>query len=156
MNGESHEIQGAVDIIQYDPMGDIVARRRAGNLILNSGREVLAGLFAKLIEDRDIRVGVGEKGEDFRPTDTIDRRTFIDQTGIDAPEISVDETTNRVQLTFSASFGEEQAAGLLREAGILFTSTASEQPDILYNGVTFSQIDKHVGDTLTLNWEITF
>ena len=156
MKFEKQELEGRVEILLCDKMGRVRGRRSVPNAIVNTGRQMVANLFANQQITKILKVGIGTSGTDFSPLHTIDNRGFVAFTEIEDEEIELDTTANRVRFRFSSTFGAAQAVEQLREAGIVFSDPDAIDPDVLYNGVTFSVIDKREGDVLTLNWEVTF
>ena len=156
MNSDHQDIKGKVQIALWDSAGNMRAYREVHNAIVNTGRELIAKLFANQQSGKTLKVGVGTSGVEVSPADTIEDREFIAETGIENPAVVVDATANRARFSFSSTFEAAEAIDQLREAGVVFSDADPEVPNLLYNGVTFSVIDKQEGDVLTLNWEITF
>ena len=156
MNCEKQDLAGNVEILLNNKLGQILTRRTVHNAIVNTGREMVANLFANQQSNKILKVGVGTSGTAISPDHTIDSRSFLAFTEIENQKLLVDVQANRARFRFSSTFGETEAVEQLREAGVIFSDTDTNIPDVLYNGVTFSVIDKREGDVLTLNWEITF
>ena len=156
MNTEKQDLEGKVKIFLKNKSGHILARRSVHNAIVNTGREMVANLFANQQSNKILKVGVGTSGTPISPDQTIDSRSFLAFTEIENQELLVDVQANRARFRFSSTFGATETVEQLREAGVIFSDTDINIPDVLYNGVTFSVIDKREGDVLTLNWEITF
>jgi hypothetical protein len=154
MHPEAHDLTGRVDILLTDSNGRLLEHRSISNAIVNSGRTMVARLFAGMAAIKTIKAGVGTQSGDVLPTHNIDHRNFLAFTDIDEATVTMDELNNRANLSFSSTFAAHQANASLMEAGIVFVDAAEDK--ILYNGVTFSKIDKKEGDVLTLNWEIVF
>jgi hypothetical protein len=156
MFGESHILKGRVQIVLKDQTARVLTRRSVRNTIANTGREMVAQLFAGQANDKSVKVRVGKSDSDFLPQHTVDDRNFIEITSIDNPAVEVDAANNQAILSFSSTFAANEANEPLKEAGIVFVDADPAVPEILYNGVTFAVIDKQSGDILTLNWEIIF
>lgn len=159
---ESNYMFGKVTILLKDRDGEIVRRRRVENTIVNSGRLLMAKLFAGIAGAKFVsHMALGE-GTD---------PTTSDMTGLGSEITSISSEPSRSQLiaevtdqgddskaTVSAVFPgnrfmEEDTAELsISEAGLFTEATDGD----MYNRVTFPPIPLRKSFELTLIWEITF
>ncbi len=161
MSQEQHDFKGKVDIILKDKNGQVIKHRVVMNMIVNTGRELVAQLFAGHKNNKIINVWVGTLGDEYFPEHELENRVPVAAKPITDDNVVITKNANKAKLTFSSTFGADEANAKLKEGGIVFSDKDASTDDILnegtlYNGVTFSPIDKAEGDELTLKWEIIF
>ncbi len=144
--------------------GHVSARRRAANTVLQSGAEMIAGLFSGTGTGiTHMGVGVSDAdpestevaGLEPGPTDGIPGLEGATAAPI-APEafaIEPDPGRRLVRVRVRATLPADAAVGVVREAGLL---ARGEAGDVLYNRVTFAPVDKGDDHELTMFWEVEF
>jgi hypothetical protein len=157
---EHHDLQGSVEIHLKNRVGRVLQTRKCHNLIVNSGRELVAKLVTNQAGFSAIRVQLGSSGDPELP-DQVSLITPLEGAIKDIENLLIElieEAPNnfRAKMSFSANFGENEGVGQIREAGIVFEEVSPGNTDVLYNRVTFDTINKTTDDELTLNWEIRF
>jgi hypothetical protein len=163
------DMQGRVRITLLDRAGRIVHDRFYRNLIVSSGRLLMAHLFAGPGEtpvSGATPAQVSHMGVGTGANKVADGQTNLFEPVLRVPirkvnhELFLTDTEpkmTRVATTLTAVFDYDEANGTngsasLREAGIF---TAADNGD-MYNRVTFEEVTKTKAFKLTLNWKIIF
>lgn len=154
MYKETQGMSGRLTLILRDRDGKIISQQEVDNTIVNSGRELVAKLFSGEPNSNSkppiqcishIAVGTGTANanpEDTRLENEVCRKP-----------ITVDITGSTVKLTAELE-PEDAKDNALAEAGT-FNSDKPEN-SIMYNRVTFKEINKTGDFKLSLIWEIKF
>jgi hypothetical protein len=139
--------------------GTLVAERRAGNLVLRRGAEIVASLFAGAPDagpiDR-IRVGFGRESADVGATAlTPPEDGALGAEALERPveqddfDIETDAAARLVRVSIAATFSPSVDLEDVSEAGLLAGET-------LYNQVVFEPVAMSVGQEVTFFWEVDF
>lgn len=146
-----------------DRRGRCLASRRVANSVMQGGARLVAELFAgRGTAITHMTVGVsGEPTPDAfdlaelsasQPADAVqligDRSVAVG--GFD---IVADPARRLMLVKVRATLPEAAAVGRIREAGLVAQSPAGS---VLYNRVTFREIDKGDDHELTMFWEVAF
>jgi hypothetical protein len=140
---------GRLTLVLRDEHGCEVDRREVNNLITNAGRNLVARIFAGVVQ------AVPKLNIDVGGSDTAADATDASLKGFVASAnatVSVNGNVAKVTATLAAAgTGDTQA---LKEAGIRIQ--IQNQADVLYNRVTFPVVNKGPNMEMTLSWEVTF
>jgi hypothetical protein len=146
---EKQGMKGRLTLVLRDEHGREVDRREVDNLITDSGRNLVARLFAgKLQAVPRLTIAVGGNDTATNQADT-DLKALIDRADATA---EVTNNVTEVRATLKAAGGE--AVQALKEAGIRIETGTG--PAVLYNRVTFAVVNKGPTMELTLSWKVTF
>jgi hypothetical protein len=136
-----------------------VTERRATNVVLQGGAQVVASLFAGAAGAKPIdRIGVGfgVEGADVAATGlTPPADASIPAAALSTPvapadfAIATDADARLVRVTVAPIFKPTVDLADVTEAGLL-------AGDSLYNQVVFEPVTLHVGQDVTFFWEIDF
>lgn len=143
------KVTGNLELVLTDQYGNIKHKDAVKNLVVSTGRNIIA---ARLI-------GTGEAIPGWMEVGTDATAAAIGQTQLVAPvansrtPLSTPTRSNNV-ISFSCTFGPGVGTGVLREAGIFNSATTSSTTAMLCRTV-FNIISKDAGDTLTINWNLT-
>jgi hypothetical protein len=138
-----------------DADGRLLAERRAGNAVLQSGATLLARLFAAQttgISHMAVGSSDAPESESFATAalqDGTEVPVPADAFTIDPP----DPVRRTVRVRVRGTVPAPDAVGTLREAALV---SRSGDTATLYNRVVFSPIEKGNDHELTLFWEIAF
>jgi hypothetical protein len=152
-------IRGRLRLEVRDRDALVVATRRAHNLVLERGAQVVAALFSGAHDAGPIdRIGVGfaKEGADARATAlTAPDDTDIPAAALTSPvaaadfTIATDAEARHVRVSVAARFVPTVDLTDVTEAGLL----AGER---LYNQVVFEPVTLRVGHDVTFFWDIDF
>lgn len=140
--------------------GGVVAERRARNLVLTGGAEVVARLFAGRPEAASVnklRVGFGDRpaGVDAvgltppPPDAEIPPEALEATVAADDFTLVTDGDARLVRVSIATTFAPSEDLDGVTEAGLLAGET-------LYNQVVFDPVDLRVGQDITFFWEVDF
>lgn len=162
---ESNDMRGRLHLLLCDARGQVVQELRPHNRIVQSGRALVAQLFAGVSGGTPpARVTHMALGTDATPAadsqtrllaERAPRRAITEVSYVDFDETVAGTTTRRVRATLKAIFDFADAndpAVPLREAAI-FTDAAA---GTMYNRVVFEPVTKTDAFKLTLLWDVTF
>ena len=160
--GEKQVIDGVLTLELRDARGAIVERRRVHNLITRAGRKLLADLLmarAGISVPMKYRIAVGTGSSPAKAGDTqLEAR--VDASETLPPEVKVQAETDTVVATIQATLPKlnEDKVQPLTESGIEIDCAmgGGGMATTLFNRVTFAEVNRGPGMTLTLSWEITF
>lgn len=160
--GERQDIHGVLTMELQDAGGVVLERRRVPNLITRAGRKLLADLLlarAGISVPVKYRIAVGTGRTPAKPEDTkLEKREEASETL--PPEVTVDAATDSVRATIRATIPvpKEDKVTPLTESGIEMDCAmgAGGIVTTLFNRVTFAEVNRGPGMTLTLSWEISF
>jgi hypothetical protein len=150
---------GRLHMIVRDAEGGEVAERRARNLVLRAGAEIVASLFAgadgaKAIDT--VMVGFGVEGADVGATSlTPPADDGIDESKLRSPiekddfAVVTDTDQRTVRVSAATIFHPSVELANVTEAGLL-------AGDRLYNQVVFEPVTLRPGQDVTFFWEIDF
>lgn len=155
---ESIELKGQLSLVLTDREGRVALAQTASNLVVTTGRDLVAQLFSDLKVDpvSFMAVGTGDKptAEDDKelgtqlgprkPLGDVDPSIHLSTVGKGA------DTRKKITRTVELDFGE--ANGELREAGLFNAAEGG----MMYNRVSFPTVTKTDSFKLTLVWEILF
>jgi len=163
--GEKHRITGGLQLILRDIRdGRIVLQRRAHNSIMDTGSQLVAGLFCGEVTEFVKAAGVGLAdttpddhtltglADPVKDSEEVPVRALTHMAMGAASYVTFDPATRSAIVKLAATFAADQANGRLVEAGLFNSETGGT----LYNRVIFEPINKSDTHELTLIWEITF
>lgn len=143
---DSITVKGYVSLVLTDSNGNIKEQHK-DNLVVNSG---LAHIISRLKDTTSaamsyIAIGQGATVPSVSQTSLVSEIHRVSS-------VSTIVTTNIANdsLQYAASFGPGIANGVIREAGIFNDPTAGT----MLSRVSFGDITKSAGDTLTITWKI--
>lgn len=141
--------RGEVDIILKDKFGAVKTKRRINNLVVQTGKNLVAAAFHGSASDTVTHIGVG--------SNTPPAAASLGQTALVSevtPRIATGSTLNSdpATIVYTATFGAGVATGDIAEAG-LFTALTS---GTLVARTTFSSIPKEADDVLEMTWTLIF
>ncbi len=149
------DIKGRLTIRMVDNSGKTVEEKTVNNMIVTSGRELIANLFSGQGGAKPVsHVAIGSNGDATVPGQiALNAQLFIKTIGSMIAESTIDD---RVRVLLSADLeanepplADGESAGI-QEAGI-FNSDGK-----MYNRVFFPAVNKTKDFKLTLFWEIIF
>ena len=156
-------MNGKVRLVLKNKQGNIIQKQHIKNMILNSGRQLMANLFAGQVAGGVEYLGIGTGISTTDPSMEsleAEARSLVPGTLARAQvtkEIrsTEDGSTVIVEGNFSGDnfVADEESELKITEAG-LFTLNSEE--GVLYNRVTFDNIPLRRGYELTLVWNIGF
>lgn len=147
---ETIGIVGVVDIVLQDATtGQIKARRHVNNMVVQSGKDLIAANFAATSAESVTHIEVG--GNDPVTAAANGQTALVDP---HTPRVAATETVNSnpATLVYEAVFGPGVVTDSIGEAGLLTASTAG----ILVARTTFAAIPKGANDLLTITWTLVF
>lgn len=141
------EITGLLDIVLLGPNGEIKDVRHEKNIITTAGKEYLAGRMANNSTTAMSHMAIGTNNTVASESQTalIAEVARVGLTG------STGSASGAVA-TFAATFGAGVGTGAITEAGIFSASSSGT----MLNRAVFSVINKAAGDSLSINWTVTF
>ncbi len=158
---EQHNMTGKVRIVLKDGSGRLIKENRVNNLIVNSGRLMMANLFAGLSNDTVTYMAIGT-GDEESTAQMVELVSECAPLGADpgrsllSGQDTIAEDNGDYTITVSAAFdGDTYTAGPdieVREAG-LFTG---ETGGVMYNRVVFDPVPLRPEYEITLSWDVTF
>lgn len=152
------DIKGRLLIRMTDKAGNTIAERTVDNMIVNSGRLLVASLFAGLSGAAAVsHVAIGLDGSAPEPGQSK-LLNFGLSKAIGEKTIQ-NNADGRVRVLFSVDFGANEPKGSVtfQEAGIFSGDPAAAiDKSVMYNRVSFAPLKKTKDYKLTLSWEITF
>jgi hypothetical protein len=155
----SHVPRGRLHL-RVERGGRIVAERRARNLVLTGGAEIVARLFAGRPDAgpvNKLRVGFGQEAVDVDatgltapPADAgIDPSALEATVAADDFTLETDTAARLVRVSIATTFSPSEDLDGVTEAGLLAGET-------LYNQVVFEPVDLRVGQDITFFWQVDF
>lgn len=141
-------LTGEVAIVLRDiKTGRIKARREVNNLVVQSGKDLVATVFAGSAGDTITHIGLGEGNTPASLGQTALVTPLL-------PRVSVtgDLNTSPASIVYQVTFGAGVAVGDISEAG-LFTAATS---GTMVARTTFASIPKEADDELILTWTLIF
>lgn len=141
--------RGEVDIILKDKTGVVKTKRRINNLVVQTGKNLIAAAFHGSTADTVTHIGVGSNTP--ATAASTSQTALVDEV---SPRIAAGSTlnSNPATIVYTATFGAGVATGAIAEAG-LFTSLTS---GTLVARTTFSSIPKEADDVLEITWTLIF
>lgn len=156
---ESIELKGLLSLVLTDRKGQTVLQQNASNMVVTSGRDLVAKLFAnqKIDPVNFVAVGIGNTPADEADQALADqlgpRKPFLDAFDPSVHLSSVGEGADlRKKITRTVELDFNEANGALTEAGLFNAAEGG----IMYNRVVFPTVTKTDSFKLTLIWEILF
>lgn len=149
---EHHGLSGRVHIVVRDGDGRITDERRIPNLITDTGRLVLAQLFAGQVQAQRLLIAVGTDA-----TPALASQATLSRVADAKASIVVDATVAngqavaRVVATLPATNDPNPQS--IQEAGIVIVLPDRE---VVYNRVTFPVINRAGKLEMTFSWEVSF
>jgi hypothetical protein len=151
--------EGRLRLLARSPAGATIAERRATNIVLRHGAEIVARLFTGAEGsgpiDR-IALGFGREAADVGTTALVPPENgnlapedLVSPVPADAFALETDEAARLVRVSIAAVFHPAKELPNVTEAGLLAGSD-------LYNQVVFEPVTLHVGQDITFFWEVDF
>ena len=147
MNEQILHISGQVEITLYGADGEVKDHRSVHNMVVATGREIIASLLAgdnAYTRPSKMQVGTG--------TRTPDLTDVALQNPIASAKIALDNgngTRTNNSVTYTATFNPGVGSGAITEAAVMNDNST------LLNRTTFAVVNKAAADTLTINWTVT-
>lgn len=141
---ERFSVIGDVEVTVTDADGLIKDHREIKNLVVAAGKSWIASRMVNAADAVMSHMAIG--------TGTVTPNTSNTALGAQVARVALTSTsrTNN-QVTYSASFPAGTGTGSITEAGIF---NASSLGTMLCRTV-FSEVNKDILDTLTINWTVT-
>jgi len=157
-NEEQLDIKGRLTLQLTDAHGEVMQTMQIPNMIVNSGRKLVADLFSgKASKHISIsHVAVGTNNADSKADDTaLGAEVFRKEVTILDPQKDGDRF--KVTLTTELEFNEPSGSEvILQEAALFYGPDKNARDTIMYNRVKFAPVTKNENFKLTLYWEIIF
>lgn len=147
---ETIGIVGIVDIVLQDATtGQIKARRHVNNMVVQSGKDLIAANFAGTSADSVSHIEVGGN----TPVTAAANGQIVLVTPL-TPRVAATETVNAnpATLVYEAVFGPGVVVDSIGEAGLFTAATAGT----MVARTTFAAIPKGANDLLTITWTLVF
>lgn len=150
--------QGRLHLKITDPGGALISERRARNIVLRQGAEIIAALFSGAAEASPIslvQVGFATEGATVETTAlTLPEDASIPGTALVSPVAPgdfsvVSDRPGMVQVLIASVFKPTVELKDVTEAGLLANGK-------LYNQVVFEPVTLRPGQDITFFWEIDF
>jgi hypothetical protein len=159
MTARTQVPQGRLRLEVRSPAGAVVAERRATNIVLRLGAQIVARLFAGAEGsgpiDR-IALGFGQEAADVSTTaltppegGDLAPEDLVGPVAADAFALATDESARLVRVSIATAFHPTKELPDVTEAGLLAGIE-------LYNQVVFEPVTLHVGQDITFFWEVDF
>lgn len=157
MSKSDNRIRGRMRLRVSDAAGRVVAERRADNLVLRQGANIVADLFAGKADARPInrvQVGFGREAADAQATALTPSPDGVPPDALRGP-VTPDAFTIKtdkpgvVQVSVVTVFRPTTDLKEVTEAGLM----ADER---LYNHVVFEPLTLREGQDITFFWEVDF
>jgi len=141
---ESVSIKGNLEVILLDENGNQKDYRKIENLVVAVGKQIIAARLVGNTIAIPSHMAVG--------SDATTAATGQTALGSELGRVVFDATTRTSNvLTFVATFPAGTGTGALNEAAIL---NASSTGNMLCR-TTFSTVNKAIGDTIVITWNVT-
>lgn len=142
-------ITGDVSIILRDKYGQIKLRKAIKNLVVQSGKNLIAATFRGDSSDTITHIGVG--------TNTPAAAADISQVALQdeiLPRVAISSTLNSSpsNIVYVATFGAGVGTGNIGEAGLFTASTVGT----MVSRTTFTTIPKEADDEIEITWTLNF
>lgn len=138
------KFSGLVDIVKYDEAGNVIERVHVKNLVVDSGKALIAKLVSGNVATAVTHMAVG----------TSSTAASANQTTLVAEVGRVTLTTKSASanvMSFIGIFPAGTGTGSLQEAALFNAASAG---DMMCRS-TFSPISKGANDTVSITWTIT-
>lgn len=155
---EGFALQGQIDMVLYDELGNIKTERHIDNLIVDVGVEGVAyriaphdGSTTPSAPYNYIALGTDntavDAGDDALSAELPAGATYARE----QDSTAIYSTSSGNKLILSVVFGPDEGTGTLKESGIFNAATGGD----MLARQTFDEIQKASSDTLTVTWTIT-
>lgn len=141
-------IKGEVELVLYDERGNVKTRRKINNLVVQSGKNLIAGVFHGSGSGTITHVGVGTGNT---PPDLAQTALVTEIPGrrpVGTPVLGTSPAT----ITYSVSYAAGQGTGTIGEAGMFTAATAGT----MVARTAFTPIPKGANDVLGITWILIF
>ena len=153
------DIQGRLTMHLVNAEGEVERTVEVSNMIVNSGRSLVASMFAGKGGKPISHVAVGKNGNETTAVDVkLGEEVFRKAVTIANPEKITVDGKDRFKVTLTSELGLNEPPGadvVLQEAG-LFNGLLNAADTVMYNRVKFPPVTKTSAFKLTLFWEIIF
>lgn len=137
------KVTGNLTITLYDKDNNVKDYREIKNLIVTSGKVLMAQLLAGEVVDIPSHMALGTDNTAAE----ISQTTLLAEVGRASFAASATQSST---ITFSSTFRAGVATGALTEAGIFNAAVGGT----MLCRTVFSTITKNASDTLTVNWNV--
>lgn len=141
---DSIKLKGHVAFDLYDGNGNLKLHREVDNLVVQSGRELIASQLAEEDIGKPSHMAIGENDTEPVLSD-LSLREEIARVAL----TSTERTDNTV--VYEATFGPTIGTGQIVEAGIF----NAESEGTMLNRAIFGVITKESADSLSIRWSIS-
>jgi len=142
---ETLKTTGELIVTLYSENGVVKEKKKVNNLVVASGQNHIASrLVTSGLPTAMSHMAIGDSDQAVVTGDT----TLVSELGR-ASLVTITDSDNTV--TFSATFNPGVGTGAVKEAGVFNNSTAGT----LLCRTVFGEVNKLVGDTLSIDWTIT-
>jgi len=148
---ETIKLKGSVKVVLSGPDGQIKQQHEDHNLVVTAGKNYLAAWLQAASQAGKFMdfIGLGTGTTAAAAGDTT-LQTEFSGGGYSRATGTLTNSTNT--WTNSATFNPGNATGAVTEAGLFSASTVGT----LFARQVFSAYNKQAGDTLTVQWTVTF
>lgn len=143
-NQDAIKLKGHVSFDLYDGDGKLKLHREVDNLVVQTGRELIASQLAEEDIGKPSHMAIGEKDDEPVLSD-LSLREEIARVAL----TSTTRTNNTV--VYEATFPPTVGTGLIVEAGVFNAESAG----VMLNRAIFGVITKESADTLTILWSLS-
>lgn len=143
-NNDAIKLKGHVSFDLYDGDGKLKLHREVDNLVVQTGRELIASQLAEEDIGKPTHMAIGEDDTEPVLSDTT-LRSEIARVAL----TSTERTGNTV--VYEATFPPTVGTGEIVEAGIFNADTAG----VMLNRAIFGVITKESADTLSIMWSVS-
>lgn len=142
---ETVKTTGELIVTLYSENGVVKETKKVNNLVVTAGKNHIASrLVTSGLPVAMSHMAIGDSGQAAVLGDT----TLVSELGrVSLGTITDSDNT----VTFSATFNPGVGTGAVKEAGVFNNSTAGT----LLCRTVFGEVNKLVGDTLSIDWTIT-
>jgi hypothetical protein len=137
------EIKGKVKI-QLIRNGKVVSEQTAGNIIVTTGKALIATLISGSGTTFS-HMGIGTSST----TEVVGDSTLVAETG---RVILTSKVPTSNVISYIGDFPAGTGTGTIQEAGLFNASSSGT----MLNRVTFSSVSKTASDALKITWDVTF
>lgn len=150
---ENLKATGIVHLQHFDSTGALLAEQTVHNLVVTTGLNHIAARLSDTTPPNQMShmaLGTG-LGDGTATAPSASDTSLEAQAGTRQSLTTAGGSISGAEITYSATFGTTNAVGRLVEAGVFNASSSGT----MLCRTTFGEINKAVGDTLSITWKIT-